>query len=339
MIIRYKLCPQQEIYDTMGYQWISNMMFRQTRNFRSRVCNTDSYGLRFSSSDLKETIFQQNVSKDKALIVGGTTAFGVGATSDENTIPGLLSKNSEYFFYNLGGRAFNGFQEIILFQSLLDKIEGIKKIIVISGFNDLYMSFNKNFTSNYPGPLFSDKKFLDQMNNSDLTLNRKVMKTLIRSKEIDFKNINKNDLIKYIFDSKFRKNYKLKTVEPSIDIKNIIKRNLKIWSLISKGLGVEVMFFFSPFIDWCKDYSKEEEQLVNYAKNKGSLKYFIKSKNNYQDIRAIFQKQCVNFGMKFYDCNEHIKLNSKKNDWLFVDSDHLNDNGYKVISELVRDKV
>ena len=43
--------------------------------------------------------------------------------------------------------------------------------------------------------------------------------------------------------------------------------------------------------------------------------------------------------MKFYDCNEHIKLNSKKNDWLFVDSDHLNDNGYKVISELVRDKV
>tara|TARA_Y100000590_G_scaffold452189_1_gene594860 strand:+ start:8903 stop:9922 length:1020 start_codon:yes stop_codon:yes gene_type:complete len=339
MNIRYKLCPQQAVYDIIGYQWISNIMFRQTKNFRSKICNTDSYGLRFNSFDLKETIFQQSTSKDKAILIGGSTAFGVGATLDKNTIPGLLSQNSKYFFYNLGGRAFNGFQEIILFESLLDKIENVKRIVLVSGFNDVYMSFNKNFSSNYPGPLFFNKKFLNQMDSSDLSFNRKIIKNLIRSKEIDFRNIKKKDLIKYIFDSKFRKNYKLKSIEPKTDIKNIVKRNLKIWSLISKGLGIETFFFFSPFIDWCKDYCGEEEQLMNYAKNKGSLKYFKKAENNYEDIRAIFQKQCDEFGIKFYDCNQHIKSNSKKSDWLFVDSDHLNDNGYKIIGELIKDKI
>ena len=47
--IRYHHCPQMKIYDSIGYQWIQNLMFMNSPNFRSEVCNTDIYGLRFNS--------------------------------------------------------------------------------------------------------------------------------------------------------------------------------------------------------------------------------------------------------------------------------------------------
>ena len=78
-------------------------------------------------------------------MIGSSTTFGVGSTEDKKTIPSILSKNSNYF-YNLGGRAFNGFQEIILYQLFADKIKhNIKKIVLLSGMNDVYMFSNKNF--------------------------------------------------------------------------------------------------------------------------------------------------------------------------------------------------
>ena len=48
MSIRYKLCPQMKIYDQIGYQWLPNIMFSQNPNYRSKILNTDSYGLRFN---------------------------------------------------------------------------------------------------------------------------------------------------------------------------------------------------------------------------------------------------------------------------------------------------
>ena len=70
-------------------------MFFQEENFSSAVINTDKFGFRYTSnksskispcSDSK--IFDQNTS----LIIGSSSAFGVGASSDQKTISSLLTK-------------------------------------------------------------------------------------------------------------------------------------------------------------------------------------------------------------------------------------------------------
>ena len=157
---RYELAPQLELYDKIGIEWMPHLMFIQTRNFRSEIVNTDCCGLRFNEKpNLNQSIFNEKITGKKSVLIGGSTAFGVGSSSDQKTISSLLSNSPDYHFYNLGGRAFNGFQELILYQSLVDKLTEIEKIVIFSGLNDLYFFSGMNFDDNFIGPFFLVNNF------------------------------------------------------------------------------------------------------------------------------------------------------------------------------------
>ena len=150
------------IYNKIGYQLLPNIGFTNITNFRSNVCNTDNLGLRFN--DIKEnyiSIFDENKNKKKPEIIltGGSTAMGMAASSDTKTISSLLSDSSNFHFYNLAVRAYNGFQELILTQSLINRFKNLKKIIIVSGINDLYFFFDPNFRKIFPGPQVYGSKF------------------------------------------------------------------------------------------------------------------------------------------------------------------------------------
>jgi len=350
MNIRYQLCPQMKIYDQIGYRWLPNIMFNQKPNYKSEILNTDNYGLRFNSkkNSLKQkTIFETEYKNNNiSVLIGGSASFGVGSDSDEKTIASNLSKNSNTFVYNFGGTAFNGFQEIILFLSLINKLDNLKNIVIFSGINDLYMFSNENFLCDFPGPFYFNKKFLTNMNNSNIGFKRLLLKYFLKiiplsSNENDFININKKDLMKYLINSNFRKNLKSKIKYPEISIKEVIVRNLKFWKFISLALEINVTFFFQPLIYWCKELCSEEEKLIEYSKDLDVLKFIEKFKNidKYQEIKNLFEKECLKNNIKFFDTNEFFKDNSKKNDWLFVDHIHLNNNGYEFLSNFIKEKI
>ena len=73
-----------EVYDKLIINWAPYLMFFNQPNFRSSVVNTDSRGFRFSGMMGKG----DNLTKSKSVNIfsGGSTAFGVGSTSDKNTI-------------------------------------------------------------------------------------------------------------------------------------------------------------------------------------------------------------------------------------------------------------
>ena len=85
---RYDLVPQMKIYDNIRRRFIPYLMFASTPNFRSNVLNTDENGLRYNFAPTKKSIFQENKKQESILFIGGSTAFGVGATQDKNTITG-----------------------------------------------------------------------------------------------------------------------------------------------------------------------------------------------------------------------------------------------------------
>ena len=98
--LRYKLAPQMKVYDSLGYRFLPYIMFTQPPNFRSEVLNTDERGFRFNSKVTKKSIFGEIKKNETILFLGGSTAFGVGSTKDENSITGILEKKSKlrYFF-------------------------------------------------------------------------------------------------------------------------------------------------------------------------------------------------------------------------------------------------
>jgi hypothetical protein len=186
------------------------------------------------------------------------------------------------------------------------------------------------------------------MKHGDLNYKRNLIKFFLQplvSSEIDWSKITRKEIIHYIFNYNFRENFKknLQFSSKKITLEDIVLRNLKFWSIISKGTNAEVYFFLQPFLGWCKNFSNEEIEICEYidknTKKYPSFKMLEKVLNSHQYYKNILSNSCKKLEIPFYDCNEFLKQNSKKTDWLFVDKAHMNDDGYMLISEYIKSKI
>ena len=95
---RYSITPQMREYDSIGLQWIPYTMFTQNSDYKSNVVNTDKYGLRYTGCENPTSIDTIQAGEEFSLIVGASTAFGVGSSSDDETIAAHLSQMTGELF-------------------------------------------------------------------------------------------------------------------------------------------------------------------------------------------------------------------------------------------------
>lgn len=321
----YKLAPQMQIYNKLRFNWKPFVMFMQESKFRSEIVNTDDFGLRFNNQKITKLIFDRENEQDKksGAIIGSSAVFGVGCSKDSLTIPSLLSENTEYNYFNLGVKAYAGFQEIILFNSLINKLKKIEEVIIFSGVNDLFMNRYINNYNKILGPMFYTNQFNDSMEIGlkQLLLNR--FYDLFSKSKPGFIDL-KNNLNQNIFE--------------------IVKRNLYFWANIKNGMNIKLYFFLQPFANWCeKELSKEEIAIFDeYDKNKDIRPNQILKTMNldiYNEYRFFLNETCKELNIDFFDCNEHLSSEEYNNKWLFVDRIHLTDLGNKVMSQFIKSKI
>ena len=138
---RYALLPQMRDYDRL-----------QPEGFRSNSCNTDAFGCRHTYRGEEPLTFQAftELPSPKGVVVGGSAAFGVGASHDRATIPSLLSREGGMRWWNAGGRAFNSTQEVLW--SLLH-LPRVDEVILLTGVNNLLAhQCSANFIPGLGGP-------------------------------------------------------------------------------------------------------------------------------------------------------------------------------------------
>jgi hypothetical protein len=290
------------VYEKMEYQLLPNLGFTNIVNFRSNVCNTDNIGLRFNEKKENfSSVFDENKinKKEEVLITGGSTAMGMAASSDQKTLSSILSKSSRFHVYNFGVRAYNGFQELILTQSLINKFNKLKKIFIMSGINDLYFFLDSNFTKRFPGP---------QAYGHELYSVKKEHLTFYQRLKFNFKD-----------------NKKLQISE-TMDLKNIIQRNLKLWSIFSKSQNIELVYFLQPFLTWGEDKTE------NQNKNKmdyGKTSIMNKMDGSYKFLKELLEEACLQNNIEFVDLN-NLELNKED---IFLDRVHLNDTGFEELAK------
>lgn len=341
---KYNLNPQWKTYDRIGYKWLPFIMFNQTPNFRSTVLNTDNKGFRYNSKDLTKniSIFDLENNKNTILLLGGSFTFGAGATLDQNTISGYLFK-SGINCLNLSGSAHVGFQELISIFSNINLMENIKEIIFISGINDLYLS--DFFGIDYPDSFYFNSEFKQSMNKKKINFKRKIFKffankfypNILDNDSID--ELKKEDLIKFLRYSEFRKSFK-KSESIKLSMEEKIDRNFKIYKMLEGYLNCKVSFYLQPALNWSKEKSREEQQLFDYTnlffKEKTIFFNKLFSKENYNYFKNLLDKISKKNNISFFDLNEYFRLNLKKDDWIFLDSVHINDRGNKLISDMIQ---
>ncbi len=334
-----------EIYDNLGFEWLPFIMFSQSPNYRSKIINTDNKGFRFNSIPNKEekSVLESLNKKENILILGNSTAFGVGATSDDKTISSYLTdKNTNYI--NLACRAHVGFQELINLYSNLHKLLNIKKIIIISGINDFYLS--NIIPINYPDNFYFNSSFIENMNRSRITKYHKYLKPfldLFYPKVLNNENLwklNKVNLLKFVTSSKFRETFKSKEIYYSMKLEEKLNRNFILYKSLQKFFDCEVNFYLQPVLQWSKEMSNEETNLFEYS-NKyssdiGKQAFSLFTSDNYNFLSSLLIKISKKYEINFYDINSYFKDTLKKNDWHFVDAVHCTDIGYKNISEFIK---
>ena len=348
--IHYRLSPQSKFYDSMSAKWRPFIMFNQFSNIRSQYCNTDNFGLRFNdlkTLDQESTIFDQykNSEKEEGVVIGNSLSFGEGQSSDSNTISNLLSKKTKYNFYNLSGRGFSGFQEIINFILFKNKLKKLKRILIISGLNDSYLPFVNNIFSEYLTPMFGYDNFINSMSKSSRGWKNMLLKFFLNpliKKDIEF--WEKLNLLNWK-DEFFKKDFFKRKNPASTDFDTMYKiydRDIETWSIISKGLNLKIDYILQPVGSWCKkNKTKEEEDIFLEEDNIKQLKKIFDQVNleKYLQVKEIITKITNKYSINFIDINETLNKNDYSKKWLFSGKFHLTDLGSEVVSDNIIKKV
>ncbi|QXI49712.1 MULTISPECIES: hypothetical protein [Pseudomonas] len=106
--------------------------------YRSGTINTDAVGLRYSHCAGKRFSAAERGGATRInLLVGGSTALGIGASSDEHTVASQLSMLTGEVWLSLAGCGLNASQELLLFLTHQHRLGQLGHVVVLSGVNSL----------------------------------------------------------------------------------------------------------------------------------------------------------------------------------------------------------
>jgi hypothetical protein len=136
--------PQMRDYLAETQVYLPYLMHFQRPNVRRLAFSTDAQGFRrtLRGDGSIVTLEEFNALPPEArpsALVGNSTAFGVGATSDERAIASGLNRVGAGTWFNFAGRTLNPLQELLAFL-LFCRVE-VETAVIMSGINLLDMSY------------------------------------------------------------------------------------------------------------------------------------------------------------------------------------------------------
>ena len=339
-------------YKNMSHEFRPYVMFTNADNYKTKIVNTDRLGFR-KTYYKKKLLGLDEINKIKRqtnIIIGGSTAFSMGSTSDKTTMHSFLSSFGDPCV-SLGVRGAQSHQELITFLKFKKFFFNIKNLIILSGVNDLVLCGTKDalFYKDFGGVIgSSDRAFSFLMQSNSFS----------REKWI----IGKNNLyfyIHYFFNkfksfrfllshifSRFKKSKqqkKILSIPPQSfekklkKIKKMFENDMHTWSILGKQMGIKITYILQPTITWTKRKPTDYENTILDYEQKRIRKYFthdFTKKSTYLKYRNSLKKTCKKNFIKFYDANDLI-LKSDKNKQFFIDLAHFTTYGHYFMAKLI----
>jgi hypothetical protein len=351
------LTPQMADYDRLAEQvdWRPYVMFFQRPNFSSPSVTTDALGFRPSVGASGERFSPAEGPTGAAnLLVGNSVAFGVGATSDAQSISSHLCTRTGAPWLNFCGRAYGAVQELLLFQSYRYRLGPVNRVVLCTGLNDLYLYYApKVFDETFGVFFFSDAFYRGMGEAARLRTSNKrsLLSAVLRpwfGDRIDYANVPLRQLPREILcagRSEQRSSVNDTDFEAIVaerrpgrdSIIDHLGRTLELWSHLARGMQFRLTYVLQPMLPWLsRELSVEEQQLV--------ATHDTDSGRWHQILRAVLDREhhtwyagrlselCRRHDIEFIDLNDE-QFPDKQ--WLFVDRIHMNDVGQKLTADLI----
>lgn len=249
---RLKIFPQLKFYDgKVNTRFIPFAILAGPQNLQSETVNTDSNGFRHSIFD-KMIYTVENIKEyaEVSIFLGGSTTFGVGASCDAMTVVSQYANMSGGACLNLGVRGAVSIQELLHLFKTLPQANAVKRIIIFSGVNDLYVNFSQEIVSEF------DARF-EEVGSQHLAytpLRYLVVKILAKLYGVNLSELlplGKRELFLYLFSNRIEERL-LSDCDRLEKIKQLQRRNFIIYSALQKQLNCKVIFALQPFFPWTK---------------------------------------------------------------------------------------
>lgn len=153
-------------FDDRGTRWLPYLMYFNPTDHRSDVVNTDRLGFRLSHGrGAVASLGGSLPSGPVRLLVGSSTVFGIGATSDAATLASRLwsCHAPSTPWLNMAGRSHNSAQELLLFTLYRHLLPPVTEIVLFSGFNNLGLSRLPTWMHGDHGAFFSCVSYFERM--------------------------------------------------------------------------------------------------------------------------------------------------------------------------------
>ncbi len=328
----------QKLYQLLEFDYYKH--YRLPRNFSSKYINTNYDRLRVTKNYEKK----QDHETIKIGFFGGSTMFGIGSESDNETIPSLVSKllnqnNSNFNFeiFNFGVNGYNNSQEILYFLEIYKNYD-FDFVFFYDFVNEsIHISHNEALKAGY---LRSDNfltpiaqwelivKFLKTHNNAylfiDLVNNRSFTVKIFRKILSYFNLLNKTG-----FDIPKQTELDVKETDKYSNYDFLIKRliniyvrNMEIIYSISQIEKINAYFILQPSL-----YTKKN--LSDFEKNS------IYNSKNFEWRRQI-ESRVYNEAKKIeypYKVNDFTSIFDNFSSTIFIDDHHISKKGSQIISE------
>ncbi len=323
---RYALVPQMRDYDALDEKrWLPYVMFFHQPNQKTPSFTTDEHGFRGTLwQDQPLTLKTYNEGDHpRGALVGSSSAFGIGASSDGATLASQLNRKGSTAWFNFSGRAFNSTQEVIIF--LLHLPKDVAQVVLFTGINHLVLSHLAGSASPVYNAFYYQSIFEQGLKRGKMTG--------VRGSFQQFAQEVAQKFVPGKSDSPSRS-----SEERYDDGLACMERDLRIWALLQKSLGFKLYFVLQPAIPWLnKALVPEEEELfgclnqIGTEYNKTLFSFLAQRKDQFQ---ADAKRLCDQFEVPFLDLNGSDPF--KQPQWLFVDRIHLTDAGFALAAELIR---
>ena len=324
---RNAIVPQMRDYDALGarQRWVPYLMYFHPPHARFGAVTTDERGLR--------TVVGTDPGRPTALLLGGSTAFGIGATSDATTIASRLSATTPWSWRNYGGRALTSTQETVVAHLMgTDDVTG--PIVLFSGANNLVRACMPGAFDPTFGAVFWQSAFERQMRAATVgvrALLRMIAGDLARRVGAGRGTRGAHDA--HEAGPGDPSAYAAASYEPML---HVLRRDLGYFAMLAAARGTRCTFVLQPFAPWiAKAFTPQERELFALldAEQDEFAPVADEMARRGDAYRRDLASICADAGVAFVDANAAPAFAGAE--WMFVDRLHLTDAGQDAAARLI----
>jgi hypothetical protein len=319
------------------------MMFADQPGYRSHSVNTDKFGLREQYDDEGEFIdidtFESTGRRCNGLL-GGSTVFGVGATSDRTTISSRLHRPRTPCL-NLGVRGATGQQELILFLLFRQHFPDIRNVVLFTGVNNCALAARPG-TKVYPGfgGVFYEGMLLSPLRQQELQGIPRYRLTQLVDRAYRGSRLVRGAARVLLGRRTTTDGYRANFEEKLTQIIRFAENDLATWGQLQSAGGFKVHLVLQPAINWTERplTQMEAELFAADIELFPDTKLFA-SHPVYEEYRAKIESSCDSNGIDFHDANLWLNEPRFAREELFTDVCHLTDTGNAIVAGLLSDRL